>query len=316
MIFYFTFWYKPSERAIRIAVFLCSAALANAFGGAIAYGVGHLNGRQGLEGWRWLFIIEGVPTVAVGLLVFFFLPSYPETASWLTVEEKELQARRLGASRSSGRDKLNWKDAKATLRSVRLLMHYLTYLTVATGVASLSYFAPTIIQGLGHSDLQAQLFTVPPYAIAYPITLLLAWLSDRLQSRGIIAAGSCAMASIAFIVQASLPADAFTARYAFLVIATIGVYGGLPSFNAWIGDNVRNTTASSISIALNIAFSGPGQIIGVWIYRAQDAPAYRLGHGVNAAMSAVSAILALALTVYYRRANARRKGGGEVLWVS
>ncbi|KAL4902005.1 hypothetical protein BDW74DRAFT_187017 [Aspergillus multicolor] len=316
MIFYFTFWYKPSERAIRIAIFLCSAALANAFGGAIAYAVGHLNGRRGLEGWRWLFIIEGVPTIAVGLLVFFFLPSYPEKASWLTTEEKDLQSRRLGASRSSGRDKLNWKDAKATLRSVRLLMHYLTYLTVATGVASLSYFAPTIIQGLGHSDLQAQLFTVPPYAIAYPITLLLAWLSDRFKTRGIIAAGSCAMASIAFIVQATLPADAFTTRYVFIVIATIGVYGGLPSFNAWIGDNVRNTTASSISIALNIAFSGPGQIIGVWIYRDQDAPAYRLGHGVNAAMSATSAVLALALTVYYRRANRRLKRSGETLWVA
>ncbi|KAL2815280.1 major facilitator superfamily domain-containing protein [Aspergillus cavernicola] len=316
MIFYFTFWYKAEERAIRIAIFLCSATLSGAFGGAIAYGVGQLNGNHGLEGWRWLFIIEGIPSIAVGILVFFFLPSYPEKAGWLTAEEKELQVRRLGASRSSGEDTINWPDAKDTLCSPRLYMHYLTYLTVGTGVASLAYFSPTIIEGLGYSDLQAQLFTVPPYGIAYPITLALAWLSDRFKTRGIIATCSSAAAAMAFIVQASLPADAYIARYIFLIIATCGVFGGLPSLNAWVGDNVRTTTASSLTIGLNIAFSGPGQIIGVWIYRAQDAPAYRLGHGINAGMSAISASLALGLTIYYRRLNRKIRGTGETPWVA
>ncbi|KAL2867813.1 major facilitator superfamily domain-containing protein [Aspergillus lucknowensis] len=316
MIFYFTFWYKPQERAIRIAVFMCSATLSGAFGGAIAYGVGKLNGSHGFEGWRWLFIIEGLPSIVVGILVFFFLPSYPEQAGWLTEEEKELQIRRLGAYRNAGEDKLNWKDAKETLTSIRLYMHYLTYMTVGTGVASLAYFAPTIVEGLGYSDLRAQLFTVPPYGIAYPITLLLAWLSDRTKSRGYIALCASGAASIAFIIQACLPADAFTARYIFLIVATAGVFGGLPSLNAWVGDNVRNVTASSLTIALNIAFSGPGQIIGVWIYRPQDAPAYRLGHGVNAGMSFVSACLALGLTLHYRRANRKMKGTNEIPWVS
>ncbi|KAL4759380.1 major facilitator superfamily domain-containing protein [Aspergillus foveolatus] len=299
MIFYFTFWYKPSERAIRIAITMCSATLSGAFGGAIAYGVGHLNGHQGLEGWGWLFILEGVPSTG-----------------WLSPEEKELQSRRLGAYHCSGEDMLNWNDAKDTLCSVRLYMHYLTYLTVGTGVASMAYFAPTIIEGLSYNDLQAQLFTVPPYGIAYPITILLAWFSDRFKSRGIVASCSCAMASIAFIVQAALPADAFKARYAFLVLATTCVFGGLPSLNAWVGDNVHNTTASSLTIALNIAFSGPGQIIGVWIYRVQDAPAYRLGHAINAVMSAIAAGLALALTVHYRRMNKKIKATGDPLWVA
>ncbi|BAE55416.1 unnamed protein product [Aspergillus oryzae RIB40] len=209
MIYYFTFWYKPAERASRIAVFMCSATLSGAFG---------------------------------------------------------------------GEDKLNWKDAKETLLSARLYAHYLTYLSISAGVASLSLFAPTIIAGLGYTDLQAQLFTVPPYAVAYVVTLGLAWLSDRLKCRGAIACGSQVMASVAFIIQA----EAYTARYAFLVIATTGAFGGLPSLNAWVGDNIHTTTARSITTALNISFSGPGQIIGVWIYRAQDAPAYRLGHGVNA----------------------------------
>jgi hypothetical protein len=149
------------------------------------------------------------------------MPSYPEKASWLTREEKELSARRLGAHRSAGyvihsnakdtanilsisSDKLSWEDAKATLTDLRMYMHYLTYLTVGTGVASLGYFAPTIIEGLGYSDLRAQLFTVPPYGIAYPITLLLAWLSDRLKTRGLIATCSAGAACVAFIIQGKL----------------------------------------------------------------------------------------------------------------
>lgn len=115
---------------------------------------------------------------------------------------------------------------------------------------------------------------------------------------------------------AALPAGAFHTRYAFLIIATTSVFAGLPALNAWVGDNVRNTTANSLTIALNIAFSGPGQIIGVWIYRSQDAPAYRLGHGVNAGMSAVAAGLALSLTLYYRRLNKKIQGTGEIPWVT
>ena len=98
-------------------------------------------------------------------------------------------------------DKLNWNDAKETLLSARLYVHYLTYLSISVGVASLSLFAPTIIAGLGYTDIQAQLFTVPPYAVAYVVTLGLAWLSDRLKCRGAIACGSQIAAAVAFIIQ-------------------------------------------------------------------------------------------------------------------
>lgn len=71
MIYYFSFWYRQGERATRIAAFMCSATLSGAFGGCIAYGVGHMNGAGGLEGWRWLFILEGIPSgeLSVPLLV-------------------------------------------------------------------------------------------------------------------------------------------------------------------------------------------------------------------------------------------------------
>ncbi|PPJ58882.1 hypothetical protein CBER1_04465 [Cercospora berteroae] len=279
LMYYFTFWYKPSERAFRIACFLCSATLAGAFGGCIAYGVGHMNGVLGLQAWRWLFIVEGAPTVFLGICLIFLLPSYPEDVSWLTAKNKVFNSQQ----------KINWKDAKAILLDLSMYGHYLAYTGVGCGVASLSLFAPTIIQGLGYRGLHAQLFTVPPYAVAYVCTMLAAYASDRYEMRGLIAA--------------VLPGERFTGRYALLIFATSGVFAALPSLNAWVGDNATNTTCMSLVFACNVAFSGPGQIAGVWIYRSQDAPLYRLGHGVNAGFTALACSLSFVLYFYYRGLN-------------
>ncbi|KAF4462700.1 MFS transporter [Fusarium albosuccineum] len=311
MIYYLTFWYKPDERALRIAGFLCSSTLAGAFGGSIAYGVGHMNGAGGLEAWRWLLILEGVPSVIVGVYVFFFLTNYPKDASWLTPEEKEVQSLRMGSERDASEQKINWMDAKATLKDVRLYAHYLAYTGIGCGVASLSLFAPTIVLGLGFQGLRAQLFTVPPYAFAYFYTILFAYLSDRLQNRGLVAGATCTVGTICFLVLGLLPGEAFLARYVILCLATAGVFGGLPALCAWVGDNVTNTTAMSIATGMNIAFSGPGQIAGVWIYRAQDAPLYRLGHLVNAGFLAMTTLLCFGLTIYYRKLNSKLVSAGE-----
>lgn len=124
-VYYLTFWYRNSERSMRVALILASATLAGAFGGAIAYGVGHMNGAHGLSAWRWLFIIEGAPSCASSVLVWFFLPDYPETAHWLSVEEKELAAFRLQAEGSHGSaSAMSWEDAKAVLVDWRLYAHY------------------------------------------------------------------------------------------------------------------------------------------------------------------------------------------------
>lgn len=115
---------------------------------------------------------------------------------------------------------------------------------------------------------------------------------------------------------ACLPGHLFAARYAMLCISTAGVFAGLPPLCAWISDNVRTTTAGSLATGLNIAFTGPGQIIGVWIYRAQDAPFYRLGHGINAGFLAVGTILSFSLWWHYTRLNRKLVGTSEPRWVA
>ena len=195
-VYYLTFWYRNSERSMRVALILASATLAGAFGGAIAYGVGHMNGAHGLSAWRWLFIIEGAPSCASSVLVWFFLPDYPESAHWLTSEEKELAAERLKLEGSKGSaSAMSWEDARGVLMDWRLYAHYAVcwdsgnnwihkltrqqvYFGISTPFSSLSLFTPAITSGLGYSNLRAQLMTVPPYAVAYVVTITVAWSAD------------------------------------------------------------------------------------------------------------------------------------------
>lgn len=238
-------------------------------------------------------------------------------------------------------EKLNWKDAKEALKTWRYYVHYLAYFGAGSGVASLSLFSPTIVAGMGYKGLNAQLYTVPPYAVAYVGALTTSYISDKMGNRGIVAGSSFAMATVAFIIMgkntslifmffslpcdfeifaytlrriAALPGENFKARYGLLCIACTGVFGGLPALCAWVGDNSRTTTAGGLVTALNIAFSGPGQIIGVWIYRAQDAPVYRLGHALNAGFVSIGAISSFSLYFYYKNLNKKLVGTNEQRW--
>lgn len=127
-----------------------------------------MNQAANLAGWRWLFIIEGIPSVLSSLLVLFFLPDYPETAGWLTEAERALAVARLADEGSKGHHpSMTWADARATLTDWRLYAHYAIYFALSPPFASLSLFSPSITLGLGYKDLTAQLMTVPPWAVAY-----------------------------------------------------------------------------------------------------------------------------------------------------
>lgn len=165
LAYYISFWYRANERSIRLAFIYSTATLAGAFGGLIAYGISHMNNSAGLVGWRWLFLLEGAPSILAGILILFILPDYPETSSgkWLTVEESKLAVDRMQFNGSKGKDKrMTWADAKATLTDWRLYLHYVIYFTKSCPFSSLSLFTPSITSGLGFDSFNAQLMTVPP----------------------------------------------------------------------------------------------------------------------------------------------------------
>lgn len=118
---YLTFFYTKRELALRVGYLFVSAAIAGALGGLLAYGIGHLDGVRGMSGWRWIMIIEGIPTIILGFLVLLFLPDDPEHAQFLTPEEKKLVAarhqRQYGYTKSA--QQFDKKDMMRPLRTGR-----------------------------------------------------------------------------------------------------------------------------------------------------------------------------------------------------
>ncbi|KAI1329892.1 putative MFS transporter [Xylariaceae sp. FL0255] len=337
LVFYLAFCYKTEERSIRVAFILASATLAGAFGGAIAYGIGHINQAGGLSAWRWLFIIEGIPSVLSAFAVWFFLPDHPEDAKWLTIQERDLAVHRLRFEGSKGYHKaMTWGDIKSTLLDGRLWLHYAIYFGISTPFSSLSLFTPSITEGLGYDGLRANLFTVPPYAAAHVIakgkyaapypgpTRVQECHSpqhrsaDYFDARGIHSDALSLTDAIGFLVPAVLPPDAYLPRYGALIIAASGAFACIPPLLGWLLSNIFSTGSIGFALALNVGlFGAPGQIIGVFIYKADEAKkGYYPGHWVNAGLLFFVAASSMVLRFYYRRRNKKllreREEGQEV----
>lgn len=283
MVYCLTFWYKHEERALRVALILACATLGGAFGGAIAFGIGHINRVRDLQAWRWLFLIEGAPSCAAAFLVFFLFPNFPETEKWLSPAERELAVERLKGVASLGHHKIIWSEAKATLMDWRLYLHYLVYISISVPFSSISLFTPTIVSGLGYEGLNAQLFTVPPYAVAFVVTVFVSWLSDKYEARSLGTLISMVIAGISFLVQGellslssrswrvvltmwvtkgALPESSFKARYGMLCVAVSFSFSSIPPLLSWLTANLRNTGAATLAVPLNVSIGQVGQIVG------------------------------------------------------
>lgn len=111
---YLTFFYTRKELARRIGCLIVCVALAGACGGLLAYGIGYLDGKSGMKGWRWILIIEGLPAVAVGPLVYFFLADSPEEAGYLNEEEKRfvVARREREVTQTASAQEFHWEDVR------------------------------------------------------------------------------------------------------------------------------------------------------------------------------------------------------------
>ena len=305
IVYVITFWYRQEERSLRIALVGASSSLAGAFGGCIAYGVGHLNRRGGLKGWQWLFIIEGLLTIVCSALLWFFFPNYPAEAKWLNEEDKQFAMDRV-AEQSAGftRERASRREILDTVCSLRMLTHYLAYFTNVVILSSLVYFCPTIVAGLGYNSITAQLMTVVPWVLAYIISLIFAWTADHFNQRGWFIATASTISGAAFVAINCLPINAYTARFGCLIIACCCGLPNTAPLTAWVTCNVPSARTMGLAAAMNNTTVGASSILAVWIWRASEAKAgYPTGNTICAVCSFVTSILVVGLRITYTRMN-------------
>ncbi|CAE6451271.1 unnamed protein product [Rhizoctonia solani] len=224
--FYYSLFYLSSEHALRTSFFISAGPLAGAFGGIIAYGVQHI--RSSIGTWRILFLVEGCPTVLAGILALILLPARPESTRWLSEEERKIATERLQREVQTEARAVNWDHVRMSLLDYKTWMVSILYQSLNVALSSISVFLPTIIRTLGYTNAKAQLMSVPPYACAGVVMLIVAKTSDRLRLRGPFVAGSLALSGVGYIILLVSSATQVHARYAAIFLAVTGTYCGIP----------------------------------------------------------------------------------------
>ncbi|KAL9022904.1 MAG: hypothetical protein Q9180_008500, partial [Flavoplaca navasiana] len=222
---YLTLFYTKRELALRVGYLFISAAIAGAVGGLLAYGIGFMDGVAGQRGWRWILIIEGLPSVVVGIATWFLLADSPETAFYLSSEEKQLinvrRARQLGQTVSA--QEFHKADVYAAFKDWKVYAFCVGQFGTDTMLYGYSTFLPTIIKGLGTwTTAETQALTIPCYTLGALSYVVMARLSDIQQRRGLY---TVIFGAISVIGYGILVSDASTGvHYLGCFLVAMGLY--------------------------------------------------------------------------------------------
>ncbi|KAF5365471.1 hypothetical protein D9758_010846 [Tetrapyrgos nigripes] len=333
-----TLWYPRHSLQVRIALFHGAASLAGAFSGLLAFGISFMDGTQGLLGWSWIFIIEGIATVAVGLLAFWLVVDLPETAKFLTPEERAFVITKRSTSLRSlaycvnlrtnslsvemdisfvgEEEHFEMKHIIQALTDWKLWIQFPTYFGVLVPLYGITLFLPTIINAFGErSTAITQLLTVPPYIFGTILIMLFAHLSDKLKIRSPFILLSLVLCLIEFSINISDTSSGVKYFGTFFIVG--GAYAGVPGLSAWFGNNVSGRYRRAVGLALQVGVGNFSGVIASNIYRTQDSPRFVLGHGLELMFVGMGLILLPIMTFIYARINRKRdaleeRGGGRV----
>ncbi|KAF2754978.1 MFS transporter [Pseudovirgaria hyperparasitica] len=307
--YYLSRWYRRSELAFRLSLYIVMAPLAGAFGGLLASGILKLESFAGLREWRMIFAIEGIITICLSVISFFTLTDRPETARWLSRAEKDLAIARVKSERVGITEVLDRIDTAKTLRGIFSPVSIgtsLIFLLNNITVQGLAFFAPTIVRTIypKNTVIYQQLRTVPPYVVGAFFTLLFPFLSWRYDRRIIFFIISSPLVMIGYIMFLA-STDAQT-RYGATFIIASGAFSFGALCNAQVSANVVSDTARSSAIGLNVMMGNVGGLVSTWSFLPFDGPDYHIGNGLNLATSSTILLLSCALLWWMKSDNKRR----------
>ncbi|KZP01013.1 MFS general substrate transporter [Calocera viscosa TUFC12733] len=307
MALYFTLFYTRREIAKRLGIWFACASVAGAFGGLIAFGVQHIQSDGALHPWKVLFLIEGLPSFVLGFITIWALPDRPDDSDRFTLEEKELVAKRMrrGQTPEAPRS-LSWRHVRMAAVDWKIYVEGVVYFGLNVALSSLGGFLPTIIAGMGYTNAQAQLLTVPPYAVGGFVLICTVFLSDKYQNRGIPIATATAIGGTGYLVLCLVDPSQLHVRYFCTFLICIGTYTTIPLTVAWCPFNMASESKRSCGIPIFQSLGQCGSILGSYIFPSAEGPRYIKGFALTCALFYLASICAAILSTYFHLENKRR----------
>lgn len=259
VILYLTYWFPDKERAHTVALFATGTVIAGIIGSPLSGAILELHNKGGLEGWQWLFLLEGIPAVLMGLVVFFTLPNRPQSVRWLTPTEKVWIQSRLEEESLQSRGKAHFRLSEAFM-SGRIWLLCFIYFLLNIGIYGYEMWLPSIIKefsGLSYSLVG--LINAIPYLIAMVFIILTGYHSDRTGERRWHVAIAAFSAALGFGLSAWLQNPYFA--MAALMMALIGLKSAIAPFWA-LSTTFLSGTAAAGGIALINSVGNLGGFVG------------------------------------------------------
>ena len=280
--YYLSCWYKTHELARRYSLYYTGTAVSGAFSGLLAgVIIDNLDGAKGLEGWRWLLLIEGIMSSFVALFSWAILPDWPSTTRWLSHDEAFLAVHRLQHEgiASSGlkmpEEPSHTQSLKMAIGDRRLYPLILMYM-LATGSQTIQYFIPALVGSMGYSGYVKQYMTIPIYAVAFVGILTFCFISDWRRERGHYITITASIATVSFVITVAV--NDLKARYAFLCLAVGGVYAACPLTLLWVSSVFRVPAEKrAVAIAVVNSMGNLASIYGTFLWPSEDGPRYVTG---------------------------------------
>jgi ACS family tartrate transporter-like MFS transporter len=263
VIVYLSHWFRAEDRAKAVAIFMIGGPVSNVLGAPISGLIMEYIHWSNLAGWRWVFIIEGLPAILFGLATLFYLTDRPRDAKWLSPEQRawitdELEAER---ARNHTRHSHNYWLA---LKEPTVLLLTGTYFLAMTGMYGFSMWLPTLLKKFsGFSILQVTLLSAIPYAAALGAMLVIGWSSDRRKERIWHASLPLLAASFGF-VGSILWQNHLPIALAMLSLVGCGLYGFFPAF--WsLPSAFLAGSAAAVSVGLINSVGNVGGFVGPYV---------------------------------------------------
>lgn len=312
MIYITSMYYKRHELQKRMAALVCSAALAGAFGGLMAYLITtRLNGRHGIAGWRWIFIVEGALTAGIALLCPFIVIDWPEQTKVLNADEKELLRQRLAMDNKCpcAMDTLNKFSLQVILTDYKIWLAGVLYFGINVAGLSSALFLPTILHEFKYTPTESQIRTIPIYVVGVSAMLLTSWASDRIKHRyGFLMVGY-AISIVGYGMLLGLEGHSRDYKLGAVFVVFIGTTMNTPMALTWLQNNLSGHWKRAFGAAIQVAIGNLAGLVASNIFIEKEMPGFVTGYSVCIACTILSAVCATALAVLMWRENKGREAG-------
>jgi MFS transporter, ACS family, tartrate transporter len=306
IILYLSYWFPARQRAAVTAIFMAAAPLSTVLGSPVSGALLEMHGVLGLSGWQWMFIVEAVPAIILGIVVLFYMTDRPEKAKWLRDDERNWLVTTMNAESAKKAGTAShsvWRG----LAEPRVIALSLVYFGTSAGLYTLGIWAPQIIKEFGLSSLQVGFLNALPGIVAIIAMVLWARHSDRSGERTWHVVGACLLASLGLVLAGF--AGSVLAVLLALTLVNIGISSAKPPLwsmpTMFLSGSAAAAGIATINSIGNLGgFVGPAMI--GWIKDLTGS--FQGGLFFVAGLLVLSAVLTLALARSQRTSDAAAAG--------